>query len=136
MARRIHSKWMTTREVRIYVIDFSGLETDRAGLKIEMDAIEAAIKNKAADSVLATVDLHQVAMSDELINFFKAHCSTPSNPFHRMAVMGLSPLQRWWYRVTRELVWPKNVVFLDDYETAKRWLVSEENQATGGWRIS
>jgi hypothetical protein len=125
MIRRIHSKWITTREVRIYVIDFSGLEEDKAGLKVEMDAVEAVIANQAVDSVLATLDLNQVALSEELIQFLNNYFWMGSNPFHRMAVMGLSPWKRWWCRVFRGLVWPKNVVFLDDYETAKRWLVSE-----------
>ena len=125
MAHKIHSKWLTTREVRIYCIDFSGIERDKKALKAEIKAVESVIGHLPDSRLLATMDLNQVDMMDDLVIFLKTRCGTEHNPFRKLAVMGMSWQQRLWLRLSKGLIWPKNVVFLENYETAKTWLVGE-----------
>jgi hypothetical protein len=128
MPRRVNSKWLTKRETSFYTIDFSGLGTDRQGLLAEMNTAEAVIGKQAENSLLVAVDAHQTEMMDELAGWFTAYATRPHSPVRKMAILGISPFKRAWYRWTGRVVWPKTARYFDDYEAAKDWLIGE-----GGW---
>jgi hypothetical protein len=127
MPRRVNSKWLTKRETSFYTIDFSGLGADRNGLLAEMKAAEAVLSKQADHSLLVAVDAHQTEMTDELVEWFSSFATRAHNPLRKMAILGISPFKRAWYRWTKGIIWPKSARFLNDYEDAKDWLIGEKD---------
>jgi len=125
MPRRINSKWITRKETPIFCIDFSSLGSDRQGLLLEMNVSESVLCKQARESLLLAVDLHQTEMMPEFIGFFQKYSKRANNPIRKMAILGISDLKRIWYAWFKQISWPKNALFFDDYEKAKDWLVGE-----------
>ncbi len=125
MPRRVNSKWISKRETSFYTIDFSSLGADRDGLLAEMKTAEAVIARQSENSLLVAVDAHHTEMMAELAEWFTSYATRPHSPVRKMAILGISPLRRAWYRWTRRVVWPKTARFFDDYEAAKDWLIGE-----------
>jgi hypothetical protein len=125
MKRRVHSTWISRKEVRIYCIDFSGLGSDHAGLGIEIEASEDVICQQPVNSMLVTVDLHLSEMMPEIVAFLNKCASRQQNPIRKMVILGITGLQRFWYPLVKGVTWPQNAIFLDDFEQAKDWLIAE-----------
>jgi hypothetical protein len=125
MPRRIKSTWITRKETPIYCIDFSSLGSDRQSLLLEMHASEAVLCKQASDSLLVAVDLHHTDMMSEIIDFFRNCNNQDNNPVRKMAILGISGIQKVWYPWHLRFSWPKNAAFFDDYEKAKDWLIGE-----------
>lgn len=125
MAKKIHSKWLTQKETRIYCIDFSGLGSDHQGLKRELTASQAVIYQQKGSSLLVTVDISQTEMMPELVQFFRDSAGMVDAPIRKMAILGVSDFQKVWLRLVKKVTWPGNAVFFRDYESAKNWLVGE-----------
>jgi hypothetical protein len=125
MTRCIRSTWLTFKETRIYCIDFSGLGSDRAGLGREIEACEAQLSRTGEGALLVTVDLHQTVFSEDIAIFFNHSAAGPGRPFRKMAILGVSPWQRFWYTRTMHVTWPKCAHFFYGYDPAKEWLLNE-----------
>ena len=125
MKRRIHSTWISRKEVRIYCIDFSGLVSDHTGLSTEIEASEAVLRQQPVNSLLVTVDLHQSEMMPEIAAFFNKYSVRGQNPISKMVILGLTGLQRVWYPLANGVNWPQTAIFLEDFEQAKDWLIAE-----------
>jgi len=62
-------------------------------------------------------------MTSEIEEFFRVNATRSPNPIRKMAILYVSDIQRFWYKVINRVQWPKNTKFFDDYEEAKEWLV-------------
>ena len=126
MTRRVCSKWLSHKMTRIYCIDFSGCGSDQTALEVEFAAVQAIFAGQPPRSLLATLDLGQTDFSPEIVTFLN-QAFNMNPPFRKLAVIGISQLQRTWYRLTRRVAWPANTAFFESYEPAKNWLVSERS---------
>jgi hypothetical protein len=109
---------------KIYCIDFSGHGSDQAGLAREVNAVNKVLNQQAPNSMLVTLDMHQSKLTPEVVAFFH-NASLPASPIRKLAIMGVNSFQRTWYRLAYQIQWPKNTIFLNDYETAKAWVIRE-----------
>jgi hypothetical protein len=125
MKKRIRATWVSRKERRIWCCDFSGFEGDRPGLVAEIEASQAVIQEQPDNSMLVAVDLCHTNIVPEIAAFFEINSSPTENPIHKMAIIGVSSLQRFWYQRVGLITWPKNARFFDDWEKAKDWLVGE-----------
>ncbi len=118
-------KWVSRGERDLFGCDFSGFGSDHQALQAEIDASEAVIRQQPENSLLLAVYIHQVPPTPEIIGFFERSANPVKNPIRKMAILGISSLQRIWYERVKGITWPQNARFFDDYERAKEWLVSE-----------
>jgi hypothetical protein len=107
----------------MWCIDFSGYTHDPEGLAREIAVAEDVVRNYPPDSVLVAVNLYNAALPEPVIAFFIRNAASSS--IQKMAVIGFSGLRRLWYEKVRHIRWPRVVRFFDDYEQAKKWLVTE-----------
>jgi hypothetical protein len=124
LRNRIRSTWLSYKLTQIYCIDFSGYGADQAGLAREVNAVNKILGQQAINSMLVTLDMHQSKLTPEVVAFFHCACQ-PDSPIRKLAIMGVNSAQRAWYRLAHKIHWPKNAVFLNDYETAKAWVIRE-----------
>ena len=126
MKKTIRATWVSRKEKSIWCCDFSGFESDHAGLLAEIAAAEAVIYDQPANSLLVAVDLYQTRMEPEVAAFFQK-CARPApNPIRKMAILYVSSLKQIWLKAVKGATWPAQAKFFSDYERAKDWLVGEE----------
>ena len=125
MKKRNRAVWITRKERRIWCCDFGGFKGDHTGLMDEIEASQAVIQQQKEDSLLVAVDLCQAKMTPEIAAFFNAYSNQTKSPIHKMAVLGVSEIQRLRYRWLDGINWPKNARFFCDWERAKDWLIKE-----------
>jgi hypothetical protein len=121
MKTPVRAKWVTYREVPLWCCDFGGFGSDRDSLVAEIAAAQAVIDRAGKNSLLIAVDLNDATLSGDIIAFFKCYAGQALHPVRRMAILGVSGFQRCRHR----RVWPKTARFFDDWEQAKKWLVTE-----------
>jgi hypothetical protein len=119
------SHWVSKDERSMWCCEFSGFGQDRAALAAEIAAAQAVIERQPAGSTLVALDLTRVRPTPELAAFLQAYATRAGNPIRKMAIVGVSPAQRFWYRLRRQVTWPRNAAFFAGWEPAKAWLVSE-----------
>jgi hypothetical protein len=123
--QRLRATWVTYREVPLWCCDFGGFGSDRTSLQAEIAASQAVIDQRPENSLLVAVDLSDVTLTPDIVIFFETNAGRARNPIRKLAILGLSDFQRWWYRRVKHVVWPKQSNFFHDWEQAKKWLVSE-----------
>ncbi len=123
--QRLSAKWVTYREVPLWCCDFGGLGSDHDRLVAEIAAAQMEIDRRPENSLLMAIVLTNAVLTPELIAFFTDNARRPHSSIRKMAILGLSDFQRFWYRWAKRIVWPKPSHFFSDWEQAKRWLVSE-----------
>jgi hypothetical protein len=64
-------------------------------------------------------------LTSEIVEFFNSNASQVRNPIRKLAILGVSDFQRFWYRCGRYISWPKMSCFFSDWGKAKDWLVAE-----------
>lgn len=125
MKKRTRATWVSRKEVPIWCCDFGGFGSDRQGLVAEIAASQAVIDQRAENSLLVAVDLNDAQLTSEVVEFFRLNASRAKNPIRKMAILGVSGFQRYWYQWIKHVPWPKPSRFFDDWEKAKDWLVTE-----------
>lgn len=125
MKRRIRAVWITGKERKIWCCDFGGFNGDQTGLVEEIEVSQVVIQQQKQDSLLVAVDLCQAKMTPEIAAFFNTYSNQTKSPIHKMAVLGVSEIQRFRYRWLDRVNWPKNARFFSDWERAKDWLIEE-----------
>ncbi len=123
--QRVSAKWVTYREVPLWCCDFGGFESDRERLVAEIAAAQVEIDRRPENSLLIAVVLTNALLTPDLIAFFTDNARRSHSSIRKLAILGLSDFQRFWYRRVKHIVWPKPSRFFSDWEQAKRWLVSE-----------
>ncbi|HEY3344988.1 MAG TPA: hypothetical protein VGJ97_08675 [Anaerolineaceae bacterium] len=127
MTRHIRSTWLSHKEMRIFCIDCSGQGTDVDGLEREIQACKAQLTRRGEGRLLVTVDLHQTVFGKEVTAFINQCSASPDAPFRKIAILGISKWQRFWYARSKHVTWPKCARFFNGYDPAKDWLVSERD---------
>jgi hypothetical protein len=125
MKKHIRATWVSRKETSIFCCSFGGFKGDRQGLAEEVEASLDVICQYSPDSMLVAVDMYHPHFTPELLDFFRVYSNPQNNPIRRMAIIYVSPFQRFWYQRRKGVVWPRNARFFDDYEKAKDWLVGE-----------
>ena len=125
MRNRLQSRWISFRGAPILGINLDGFESDCAGARAEIEAVEAILCTQERGSLLAVLDIALTNMMPEVIRFITAHSGQADDPIRKMAIVGVSDARRIWYRLTKKITWPKHARFFDEHEKAKAWLVTE-----------
>ena len=125
MPYRMHSVWISHKLTPVLGINLDGFEADRAGLRAEIEAVEAILSTQERGSLLVIVDMALTDMGPELIAFLNAHAGQAGDPIRKMAIVGISAPKRIWYRLSKKVSWPKHARFFDGHEPAKAWLITE-----------
>ncbi len=125
MRPRLSAKWVTYREVPLWCCDFGGYGSDRAGLLAEIAAAQAVIDQQSENSLLMALVLHNARLTPEIVTFLNSNANQSKSSLRRLAILGVSDFQRWWYQHMKYVVWPRQSRFFNDWEKAKAWLVSE-----------
>jgi hypothetical protein len=126
MKKRIRSTWVSRKERSIWCCDFSSFGSDRAGFLAELAASETVINSQRDNSLPVAVDLYDVHMEPELVEFFRNYARPNSNPVWKMAIVHISGARRLWLHMAAGVTWPPQAKFFEDYEAAKDWLVGEK----------
>ncbi len=125
MKHRTRATWVSRKERDLWCLDFSGLDDDQPGLLAEIEASQAVIRRQPENSLLVAIVLPATRLAPELVEFLNTYACPAPNPIHKLAILGVSAWQRFWYRQAQGVIWPTNARFFDDYELAKDWLVAE-----------
>ncbi len=125
MAKRPRSVMITHQGNPMLGINLTGYETDRQGVVAEIAAVETILARQPANSLLVVVDLAFTEMMPEIVSFIQAHSGQAGDPIRKMAVVGVSGTQRFWYRLRKTITWPRKARFFEEHEKAKAWLISE-----------
>lgn len=126
MKKRTRATWVSRKEVPIWCCDFGGFGSDRESLVAEIAVSQAVIDQQVENSLLVAVDLNDTKLMPEITAFFNSYANRTRNPIRKMAILGLSDFQRFWYRRVKHVAWPKKSRFFADWEKAKDWLVIEK----------
>ncbi len=126
MTTRTEAKWVTYKEVPLWCCDFGGFGADHDRLVTEIAAAQVEIDRQPENSLLIAVMLTDVTLTPEIVAFFTDNAQRPHSSIRKMAILGVSAFQRWWYRWGKHMVWPAPSRFFMDWEKAKRWLVAEK----------
>lgn len=108
-------------------INLCGYESDRQGVAAEIAAVEAILARHPCSSLLAVLDLAYTEMMPEIVAFIHAHSGQASDPIRKLAIIGVSGRQKFWYRLRKTVTWPRHARFFDEHERAKVWLISESS---------
>ncbi len=125
MPYRMHSRWISYKGAPILGINLDGFEADRAGLRAEIEAVEAILRTQEPGSLLVVADLALTEMGPELIAFLEAHAGQEGDPIRKMAIVGIPGWRRMWYCINKKVSWPRHARFFDGHEAAKPWLIAE-----------
>jgi len=125
LRRRTRATWVSRKEIRFFCLDFSGFQSDPAGLSAEIEASDAVIQRQPAHSLLLAIDLNQARLVPDLVAYLQSLATRSPNPIRKVAVVGLSSWQRLWDRLVQHIDWPKEAAFFSDWEAAKAWLIGE-----------
>jgi hypothetical protein len=119
------AKWVTYKEVPLWCCDFGGLGSDHSRLLAEIAAAQVVIDRQVENSLLIAVVLTDATLTPEIVAFFNTNARHPHRPIRKMAILGVSDFQRFWYRRIKHVSWPQKSKFFSDWEKAKEWLVTE-----------
>jgi hypothetical protein len=122
---RVKSRWVGYDGAPLYAVNLTGLGADREAITFEIEGAEAVLCKQEKGSLLVVLDLALTNMTPEVVRFLSAHAGQPSDPIRKLAIVGISRVQKAWYRVTRHVSWPNHARFFDEHEKAKAWLVME-----------
>ncbi len=125
MPYRMQSRWISYENTPLFGINLDGFGADRQRLQAEIEAVESILRQKERGTVLAVVDLALTDIGPEAAAFLSAHAGQEGDPIRKMAIIGVSPMRRLWYRLARKIFWPRHTRFFDEHEKAKPWLISE-----------
>lgn len=103
-------------------IHFDGYQSDRGGVRAEIAAAEAVLREQPAGSLRVLVDISQTAMMAEIAGFFSHYARCADNPIASLAVVGVSFWQWLWYPLSKGVIWPKNAAFFPGPDQAAAWL--------------
>lgn len=123
--KRVRATWVSRKEVSIWCCDFGGFKSDPPGLITEIAASQAVIDQQGENSLLVAVDLNDARMTPEIVEFFNRNASRAHSPIRKMAILGVSDFQKFWYKRVKHIAWSQKSKFFDDWEKAKDWLVVE-----------
>jgi hypothetical protein len=123
--KQYRATWVSRKERNIWCCDFSGFGADRQALAAEIERSAATIREQSENSLLVAVYMHKPNITPELVEFFKTYSGQEKNPIHKMAILGVSNFEKFWFRRFKGISWPKNAAFFSDYDNAKDWLVGE-----------
>jgi hypothetical protein len=103
-------------------IHFEGYQSNRGGVRAEIAAAEAVLREQPAGSLRVLVDISQTEMMAEIAGFFSHYARCAESPIHSMAVVGVSFWQWIWYPLAKGVIWPKSAAFFPNAEQAGAWL--------------
>ena len=122
----MQSRWISYENTPLFGINLDGFGADRQRLQEEIEAVEAILRQKERNTVLAVVDLALTDIGPEVIAFLNAHAGQEGDPIRKMAIVGISAMRQVWYRLVKKVSWPTHARFFDEHEKAKPWLTSEQ----------
>lgn len=118
------SKWITYKGKQIIYGDYSGFGRDTQALQDENDAADAVVCQMPEDSVLSITDVRDTDGTLEAIDILRRSSARTSRYIHKQAVIGVTGVRRILADGIARFS-GQNMMYFDDIEEAKEWLVSD-----------
>lgn len=125
MKTHYRAKWVSYKGRDLWGCDFSDFKGNRKALAEEIRVSEAPFSQQKVDSMLVAVYMHKPDFTPELLAFLEKASAQAENPIHKMAIVGVTGMEKAWFQWVKKVSWPANARFFMDYEKAKAWLVAE-----------
>ena len=121
----MRSQWIDYNDKKIFYQDFSKLFYNTTAVKAELEEVQKIVLSQPEGSVLILTDMRDTNVGRELLPAMNAASTATKNHVKKTAVLGVTGVKRKLADLLTSLT-GQPLKYFDDMETAKRWLVSEE----------
>ena len=121
----MRSEWVEYNDKKIFFQDFSKLFYNAAAVKAELEEVQKVVISQPKGSVLILTDMRDTNVGRELLPAMNAASAATKDHVKKTAVLGVTGVKRKLADLLSSLT-GQPLKYFDDMETAKKWLVSEE----------
>lgn len=119
------SRWITHREKRIFISDFSNYGNDALAVREECEAIRLILQDEPVKSVLAIVDVDGTFVNEGIVREFRQILPVTNKYVKRRAVVGLNGFRRHFLFLVAKFTGGINFSPFDNLDDALSWIVQE-----------
>lgn len=119
------SHWITHRDKRIFLVDYSNFGANTALIREEAKGIIEAVTHEPPNSVLALTDVRGTTGTLDTIAVMKRVVTSTNKHVRRRAVVGVAGLRESLLDMVNRVTGNKPFASFQDLEAAKEWLVKE-----------
>ena len=123
----MRSNWIEYKGKKILFQDFSKLFYNSAAVKAELNEIIKIVTAEPKDSVLVLTDMRDTNVGGDLIPAMNAASAVTKDHVHKTAVLGVIGMKRKLADLLTALT-GQPLKYFDDIESAKNWLVEEDEE--------
>jgi hypothetical protein len=116
------TRWITHKNQRILLADYSNFALDTVAAKVEMQAAVDLAGREPPNSVLTLTDVRGTKGSPEMFNLLRETATKIAPYARKRALVGVTGVQRTFVDLINKLSGNKTFVLFDNLETAKDWL--------------
>jgi hypothetical protein len=121
----MRSNWIEHQGKKIFYQDFSKNFYNSAAVKAELDEVQKIVKAQPLDSVLVLSDFRDTNVGSDLLSAMNNASAATKAHVHKTAVLGVVGMKRKLADLLTALT-GQPLKYFDDIESAKRWLVKDQ----------
>jgi len=121
----MRSQWIEYEGKKIFYQDFSKLFYNSAAVKAELEEVQKIVISNPKNSVLILTDMRDTNIGGDVLPAMNAASAATKAHVRKTAVLGVSGMKR---KLADMLVMltGQPLQYFDDIESAKSWLIREE----------
>ena len=121
----MRSQWIEYEGKKIFYQDFSKLFYNSAAVKAELEEVQKIVISNPKNSVLILTDMRDTNIGGDVLPAMNAASTATKAHVRKTAVLGVSGMKR---KLADMLVMltGQPLQYFDDIESAKSWLIREE----------
>lgn len=117
------TQWITHKNKKILLADYSGLGLDTQAAKAEMAVAIKLARQEPLNSVLTLTDVNGTKGSPEMFALMRDTAAQIGPHAQKRALVGVSRVQMTFLNLINKASSSKPFIVFDDLENAKNWLV-------------
>lgn len=121
----MRSNWIDYNDKKIFYQDFSKLFYNASAVKAELEEVQKVVMSQPKGSVLILTDMRDTNVGRELLPAMNAASAATKDYVKKTAVLGVTGVKRKLADLLSSLT-GQPLKYFDNLETAKKWLISEE----------
>jgi hypothetical protein len=121
----MRSEWIEFNNKKIFYQDFSKLFFNSSAVKAELSEVQQIVLAEPKGSVLVLTDMRDTNVGRDLLPVMNAASAATKDHVKKTAVLGVVGVKRKLADLLTALT-GQPLKYFDDIESAKRWLVDEE----------
>ncbi|MEP6894377.1 MAG: STAS/SEC14 domain-containing protein [Chloroflexota bacterium] len=121
----MRSNWIEYKGKRIFYQDFSKHFYNSAAVKAELAEVQKIVLGEPEGSVLVLSDMRDTNIGSDLLPAMNAASAATKNHVRKTAVLGVTGMKRKLADLLTSLT-GQPLKYFDNIDTAKAWLVEEE----------